>query len=496
MLDAYRRDYTDFNSACTREYYLFLSGQKTTLEIAPIYERYGDLFTRDSIQRLKDELSRTPEHFEMQRTATGRLLVFAVEQFLENSVKQLIEEISEHESSATIRWKDSEITFQDAAAHLTTEGDRNARREIYAKRTAVIEASNHLRSQRLLSLHEGARSLGARSYLALFEELRALDYPAIAHAANAVLTETESLYLSRLNEALVRDVGLKLEDAERHDAIYLLHLTPYDDRFPAGTLLSVYANTMAGLGITVASQMNIQIDGEPRPRKTCRAFCMPISVPDDIRLVIRPVGGQSDYQSLFHEIGHAQHYGWASDSLLPEFKYTGDYALTESYAFLFNHLISDNAWLAEFVGLRESREFVRAVMLARLVTVRRYVAKLAYECELHRGGDLTQSAASYALLQTEATKFKTDAAEFLFDLDDSFYSASYLRAWALEVALRDLLKTRFGTRWWASRRAGDFLRQMWETGDRHTADEMASQIGIGPISFAPLIDEFNQALKS
>jgi len=496
MLDDYRRDYVDFNAACTREYYLFLSGQKTQLEIAPIYERYGDLFSRDSIQRLKDELNQTPAHFEMQRTATGRLLVFSVEQFLENSVTQLTEEITRHEASATIHWKEREITFQDAAAQLRCEGNRNSRREIYARRTAVIEASNHLRGERLLKLHECARSIGASSYLALFEDLRAQDYRAIVLGAEALLTQTEPRYLARLDEALVRDIGVRLSQAERHDALYLLHLTHFDDRFPADKLLLVYAHTMAGLGISVASQKNILIDGEPRPHKSCRAFCMPISIPDEIRLVIRPVGGQSDYQSLFHEIGHAQHYGWASASLPPEFKYTGDYALTESYAFLFNHLISDKAWLAEFLGLRESRELVRAVMLARLVTVRRYVAKLAYECRLHVGGDLAQSAVSYAELQTDATKFKTGATEFLFDLDDSFYSASYLRAWAFEVALREHLKTQFGTRWWASRRAGDFLKQLWETGDRHTADEMASQIGIGPISFERLIDEFNQALKS
>jgi hypothetical protein len=496
MLDAYRRDYVDFNAACTREYYLFLSGQKISLEIAPIYERYGDLFTKDSIERLRDELNQTPEHFEMQRTAASRLLVFAVEQFLENSVKQLTEEINQHEASATIRWKDRELTFQDAAARLTTERDRNSRREISARRAAIIEASNHLRCERLLKLHEGARAVGASSYLALFENLRTLDYAAIVRNAEEVLRQTEPVYLARLEEALMRDVGVRLPQAERHDAIYLLHLTHYDDRFPAGNLLAVYTNTMAGLGISVSSQMNILIDGEARPRKTCRAFCMPISIPDDIRLVIRPVGGQSDYQSLFHEIGHAQHYGWASASLLPEFKYTGDYALTETYAFLFNHLISDSAWLGEFLGIHESGEFVRAVLLARLVTVRRYVAKLAYECRLHMDEDMSQSATSYAQLQTEATRFKTEATEFLFDLDDSFYSASYLRAWALEVALREHIKTRFGTRWWSSRRAGDFLKQLWETGDRHTADEMASQIGIGPITFELLIDEFNRALKN
>ncbi len=496
MLDESRRDYADFNTACTREYYLFLSGQKTSLQIAPIYERYGDLFTRDSIERLRKEVKETPEHFETQRAGASRLLVFAVEQFLENSVMLLTKAINEHEASATIRWKNSEITFQDAAAELVTERDRSSRQEIYARRAAVIEASNDLRLERLIKLHDGARSLGTTNYVGLFEDLRRLDYLGLARDAEAELIQTEAPYLAGLDEALVREVGSRLRQPERHDAIYLLHLTRYDDRFPAGKLLKVYAATMAGLGIRVASQVNILIDGEPRPRKTCRAFCMPISVPDDIRLVVRPVGGQSDYQSLFHDIGHAQHYSWASASLPPEFKYTGDYALTETYAFLFNHLISDRSWLAEFLGLNDSREFVRAVILARLVTVRRYVAKLAYEYQLHLGGDLSGSAALYAKLQTEATKFKTEKTEFLFDLDDSFYSASYLRAWALEVALREHLKTRFGTRWWASPRAGDFLKQMWETGDRHTADEMASQVGVGPTSFELLIDGFNRTLKN
>jgi hypothetical protein len=493
--DGYRRDYAAFNAAWTREYYLFLSGQKTKLEIAPIYNRYGHLFTRDSIECLRNELNQTPEQFETQRAGASHLLLFAVEHFLEDSAKQLTGEINEYEASATIRWKDREITFQDATAELVTERDRSSRQEIYARRAAVIEASNDLRFERLLKLQAGARTLGASSYVALFEDLKQLDYMSIARESEALLIQTEAVYLARLDEALLREVGSKLEQPERHDAIYLFHLTRYDDRFPAGNLLKAYAATMAGLGIRVASQTNILIDGEPRPRKTCRAFCLPISVPDDIRLVVKPVGGQSDYQSLFHEIGHAQHYGWTSASLSPEFKYTGDYALTETYAFLFNHLISDKSWLAEFLGINDSREFVRAMILARLMTVRRYVAKLAYEYQLHLGGDIAGLAVVYAELQTQATKFKTEPTEFLFDLDDSFYSASYLRAWALEVALREHLKTRFGTRWWASRRAGDLLKQMWETGDRHTADEMASQVGVGAISFEPLIDEFNRTLR-
>jgi hypothetical protein len=495
MLEEYRHGYAEFNAACLREQYLFLSGQKPRLEIAPIYERYSHLFSRDSINELKQRLDDMRDHFETERAATSRLLAFAVEQFLEDSVKQLTEAISDYEAEAAIEWMGREMTFQDAAATLTTEQDREARLAIYKKRLAVIDASNDLRAERLAKLRLSARSLGYENYTSLFEQLRQLDYEAIAHQAGALLARTESLYITRLDEALRRDLGIGIEDAERPDCAYFTHLTGYDNRFPGEKLLEVYRETMAGLGISVDSQKNIAIDSANRPHKSCRAFCMPISVPNDIRLVIRPTGGQSDYQSLLHESGHAQHYAWASESLRPEFKRTGDYALTETYAFLFNHLVSDSAWLAEFVSFQSNQDFIRSAMLTRLSTIRRHIAKLAYERELHLSDDLARSAQIYAELQSDATKFKTGPEEFLFDLDDAFYSASYVRAWAFEVQLREHLKTRFGQRWWASPRAGNFLKEIWETGDRYTADEMAAQVGIGPIAFDPLIDEFNRALK-
>jgi hypothetical protein len=495
MLDQYRRDFAEFNVACAREHYLFQSGQKNTLEIAPIYERYGHLFDRDLVDVLKRELFESSADFETEGVSIRRLFAFAVEQFLEDSVKRLTEEIGEYEAAATVEWMGREMTFQDSTVAITTERNRESRRELYRRRLAVIEASNNLRAERLLKLHETARALEYSSYVELFEQLRQLDYSAIATQAANLLSNTEPAYVSRLNEVLRRDLALGVDDAERSDAMCLMHLTSFDDRFPQGQMLQVYTETMAGLGIRVDLQRNIAIDTEPRRRKNPRAFCMPISIPEDIRLVIRPAGGQSDYQAFLHESGHAQHYGWASPQLPPEFKYTGDYALTESYAFLFNHLISDGDWLAVFLGIKDNAEFVRSVMLARLVTVRRYVAKLMYERRLHLDEDLAVSSELYAELQTSATNFKTEPGEFLFDLDDSFYSASYLRAWAFEVSLREYLKTRFGSRWWASRRAGDFLKEIWETGDRYTADEMAAQIGIGPIRFDPLIDEFNAALK-
>jgi len=494
MLDDYRRDFENFHTSNAREHYLFHSGQKNCLEIAPIYERYGHLFDRESIDLLTRELG-SSERSGTEAVSINRLLAFAVEQFLESSVKELTEQISQFEATATVEFMGRDMTFQDSAVIIITEHDRESRKAIYGRRLALIDASNELRTQRIAKLHEASCSLGYSSYRELFEKLRNLDYKEIAQRCEVFLSRTEPAYIARLDEVLRRDLGLSIDEAERSDAMYLLHLTSFDDSFPPREMLRVYSETMAGLGVEVGSQRNIVIDSEARPRKNPRAFCMPITIPDDVRLVIRPVGGQSDYQSLLHESGHAQHFAWASAHLPPEFKYTGDYALTETYAFLFNHLVSDSNWLGDFLGLADSAELVRSITLARLVTVRRYVAKLVFERRLHSANELSGHAELYAELQTSSTRFSTSAAEFLFDMDDSFYSASYLRAWAFEVLLREYLKTRFGSRWWASLRAGAFLKDIWETGDRYTADEMASQIGIGAIDFDPLADEFNSTLK-
>src|SRR5262249_6977828 len=208
----------------------------------------------------------------------------------------------------------------------------------------------------------------------------------------------------------------------------------------------VYRRTMAGLGINIDAQRNIDIDSADRPHKKLRPHCVPILVPDEIKLIIRPAGGQADYKALLHEAGHSQHYGWTAANLRPEFKYTGDYALSETYAFLFHNLLLDRTWLTEFPGFADSREFIRAGRLVELIMARRTAVKLAYERRLHAGEDFAAAADDYAESLTEATKFKPSKSEYLSDIDDSFYVANYVRAWAFESQLREYLKSRFGQR--------------------------------------------------
>lgn len=129
--------------------------------------------------------------------------------------------------------------------------------------------------------------------------------------------------------------------------------------------------------------------------------------------------------------------------------------------------------------------------------VRRHVAKLQYEEALLSGRtSLADAASAYVDCLGNATLVRVSRCDYLADLDDGFYVADYLRAWALEVLVRDYLRTRFGNHWWTSRYAGSLLKELWSTGFEYSADEIAAELGLGPIEFDPLADDLVEGLAA
>jgi hypothetical protein len=78
----------------------------------------------------------------------------------------------------------------------------------------------------------------------------------------------------------------------------------------------------------------------------------------------------------------------------------------------------------------------------------------------------------------------------LADVDDGFYSGSYLRAWAFEAGLREYLRTRYGYRWWASHKAGDEIIDLWNTASRYSVEEIAQLLGQGELDFDLLAESW------
>src|SRR5262249_43092437 len=125
----------------------------------------------------------------------------------------------------------------------------------------------------------------------------------------------------------------------------------------------------------------------------------------------------------------------------------------------------------------------------RLIGQRRAGALLDYEIEFYSGRLTTPARPRYAPLMTDALRARVGAKTRLRSPDDAFYSAGFLRGSAFEAQMREYLKTQFGQRWWASRKAGETLIDLWNTGQRYTVEELASMIGLGELDFDWLASE-------
>ncbi len=245
------------------------------------------------------------------------------------------------------------------------------------------------------------------------------------------------------------------------------------------------------MGVDPDAGGRIRYDTGERDGKRARAFCAPVRVPAEVYLVLRPHGGQTDYRTLLHELGHALHFANVAPDAPFEYRWLGDNSITEGYAMLFDHHMQDARWLMRYTSLTKSDAgtVLRAVGLEELHFLRRYCAKLLYELALYSGDVSWESLPDrYVDTLTGATLFRYDTADAFIDVDPRFYAARYLRAWQLQALLRETLTERFDEDWFRNPRAGPWIvSQLFCEGQRELAQELAARVSSRPLSFAPLV---------
>ena len=474
-LDSYRREAEAFLEEIDREYYLHLAGHKPDLAVEPIYEAHAILFGRDSVERVG----------EARRSADGEdedrlryLHQFALDGQLGALTRDLEARLAELEASLEVEVGGETMPYRMAPVFQANEPDADRRAAIESARNVVLAGRlNPLHLEALERVHAACAELGWPSYLDAYSDVRALDLRVLAEELEGFARATEADYSFTVDPELERTVGSGLADLRRSDLARFFRATHLDGLFPGERMVPALRETLAGLGIDLDRQPNVMLDTESRPTKSPRAFCSTPRVPGEVYLVMPPIGGREDYAALFHEAGHAEHYGCTDADLAFEFRHLGDNAVTESFAFLLEGLTASTAWLDQVLGADQAEPATEHARAARLVMLRRYSAKIAYEVELHGpGADLDAMPERYAELLGERIGVSWPQETWLSDVDSGFYVGCYLRAWATEVEWRNELVERFGEAWFSSGdRAGGWLRGLWAQGQRLDAEQLLAE---------------------
>ena len=473
-----------FHHELGREYYLTGAGLKQEPAFQRVYRRFSALLASDALEAAR-------------AGGSGPLLEWIVGIRIGQLVAALEEDQLRWEQESTVRAGDREFPYLRVPIELANQPDRSIRLALDTARAALVAGEvTRLRRKRFELEHAAVRELGFDDYVTGSCALMGIDLRALAAAGERFLAESDAVYREVLTRLARRRLQVPVASLDRADVAWAFRAKDYDGGFPLSRLLDTAVRQMREMGLDAHQSGRVLFDTDERPGKQPRAFCVPVRVPEEVYLVLRPRGGHSDYRTLWHELGHAIHFASVDPARSFADRWLGDNSVTEGFAMLWDHLTLDPGWLTRYTALRQPQiaDLRFELMVHELYSVRRYAAKLSYEVLLH-AGDLSRGGAEYARRLSQATLFRYDQSDYLQDVDPGFYAARYLRAWQLEAAVSGELVRRYDEDWFRNPRAGAFVQHLMSRGQADPADRVAAEVTGTPLSFGPLLQRMEAALQ-
>jgi hypothetical protein len=438
-----------------------LAGLKPGADLQPLYAKHASAYGPEVMAFVRSIYDKAVVGSNDHRSARV-LLEWLIDSGIGRELAPLDERDLKWEATAQITLPDGSIEpYQRAAITIANSSNRAEREAVDAARSKLVGAElaplKQEKLERERNLFEAAKV--APNYIATFESLAALSLHDLRDECTAFLRDTQGMWDEVLPRVLKDRLKVSVSEATRADGLALFRAHQFDGAFPAEAMEREVRRHVTEMGASPDAGGRVKYDTGEREGKRSRAFCAPVKIPEIVHLVIRPHGGQNDWMTLLHELGHALHFGNAERSLPFEHRWLGDNSVTEGYAMLFDHRLKSGGWLQRYTGLGKSDvgEYLRFAGLEELHYLRRYCAKLIYEMELY-GGRVSWGALPDLFVETltGATNFRYRHSDAFVDVDPRFYSARYLRAWQLQALLDETLTERFDAdaSWRTSRPSG------------------------------------------
>ncbi len=478
------------NYELSTETRLVRAGQKEKQETEPIMKRHDWLASLSVVKLVQAQLNRARDPDERERLE--RLYFTCTGLYSYHKLARFDDQLQTGLANHKVRLNGEQLPYYNLSSRLQNEQDFNKREALGAAMDGVHRRFN---SEKLALLQRDLqilrRDLGYKSYIGYCESRKQFDYEKFI----VILAESGHRTALLFRDHIARWVTEKLEKPfrtpegkpalHRWHVSYLMKLGDFDARFPKKEMLPTLFGSLRRMGIDLKAKKNIKLDLEDRDRKNPRACVFDPKIPQEIHLLLKPVGGLQDYETFMHEAGHALHFGFSDAKLPYEYRHLSrSNALTEIYAFLLQNITLDALWLEETTHMnRKLAERIRYYrVLCDLYMYRRYIAKLQAEFAFFRQHEQKGQAALsdgkiYARTLTEYTGFIYQPGGYLFDMDEGFYSADYLRAWVGEAQPADYLQRNFSERWWADKRAGKFLVDLWRSASTQEAEQVLGGLG-------------------
>jgi hypothetical protein len=464
-------------------------GLQADSRFADIYDRHAHLYTRDQLAALaaaRDEAG-DPD----VRDRLERLWFEAADAIALATVVRDVQEVMNDKRAWRVTFDGEPRSINALGAMLAAEPDFDRREQLFAllcdadEQFADREIDLSVRYQQLR-----AEVFGLDGEAAIAGARMGIDVARFSRQVEDVAARTADHYAIRAAELFPTLLGRDVKQPSRAHSAYMRSLHEWDHVYTRERMLDACNRTVAELGFDLDAIPTILPDVEDRPEKDPRACVIPVRVPDEVHLVVRPTGGIADYQAFLHEAGHALHFGLTSGELPFEHRYiTPDNALTEIYSYVVERITHEPLWHQRHFGLsREDAERICGqVRFVDASLFRRYGAKLAYELQFWADPAHPDNPRRYAEGLSAATLMQYPTSQFASDIDEGLYAADYLRAWRTSEQVLAWLRREHGEEWFCNGAAGGMLRELFVQGSRPSNEQVSRQVGASPDDFDDLV---------
>jgi len=509
-------------------WYVRTNGERSVFQ--ETYKGHEKLFTKESIAEFDRLLKSKTLSVEDRKAIRFMKNAFLLE-FVGIDTAHFDDDINNAETRTTVDLEGEKepVPYRQLMVLMAQEKDPDKRKKLQEAQAKVWkEVLNPIYEKQENRVRRLAVEVGYPSYVALSENFREVDIKKLIASSMDFIGRNDALYKGLLSTEVQEVMGIPVEKFTRADIQYFSSLPAYRNFFPAELTVPAFRYFLEGMGLdlTTAAGTQIAIDDEARENKEPRAACYSMTVPDDIRVTVKPTGGIPDFETFFHEGGHAMHF---ANTTVPqwEFQQLGSNAVTEGFAIFFEDIWGDYNWLVKYRDFvknynrfqpvskqaplmtdEEIAKLVRNRVFWNLYMVRRYNgAKPIYESILH-GGDPSYYKAyysgspddphqAYKKLFSDAYGFQLsdeDALRFRTDVDSFFYAADYARAFLLSAQLQEAVRAKFGEKWFENPEAGKFIKSLWSNGSKLHPDEIAKTLGYPEVGYEQFRERMERQL--
>jgi peptidyl-dipeptidase A len=329
------------------------------------------------------------------------------------------------------------------------DSDRNRRRSAWLALHADPGGVNAEQLTKLfLRRNSTARSLGFESYYELALDVRGLRTGRTERLLRKLEQTTRSAARGSIDEIAesLPDQTVRPWDTELTCVTELQELRPY---LGPENLLSRIGLTLADLGLALDSS-SITVLTRAADHGEQRFLTFPVSVPNDIRLLLTPAAGLSAYREAFYACGLATYYSRAAQ---PDFarRLPPNRAFAGGFSRILSQLPAQPLWLQRYTETPEELAGrVAACMSANeLLRVRHLLAAHAFERAAYENPDQDLDALYVSLMeQLTAVSWHGAAGAWAADLhlaSQPFKNLDSLLARLIQSQVDEAVRERHGS---------------------------------------------------